>query len=221
VARIGPRPGERWLDIATGTGGVAIRAAAAGADVTGVDIAPGMLEIARSKAPEIQFDVGDVQELPYEDASFDAVSSCFGFIFAHDHEATAREVARVCCGRLGFTAWEPQPRLRELYDRFEIDLPEGRLPFKWGRPGYAEGLLGPFFDLEIEAHTWYLDGADGEELWEFWSTSAPPFKAMVAAMDDEKREAFHQAYVEYCQEYPYGDGVRVPRPYLLILGTKR
>jgi hypothetical protein len=180
-----------------------------------------MLEVARKKAPEIEFDVGDVQKLPYEDASYEAVSSCFGFIFAHDHESAARELARVCADRLGFTAWEPQPKLRELYDRFEIELPEGRLPFKWGRPGYAEGLLGPFFELELEHDTWYLDGADGEELWQFWTRSAPPFKAMVAAMDEEKREAFHQAYVEYCEGYPDGDGVRVPRPYILVLGRKR
>lgn len=207
--------------MATGSGEVAIRAAAAGARVTGCDIAPRMLELARANAPEIHFDLGDVQDLPYDDASFDAVSSCFGFIFAPDHEATARELARVCRERLGFTAWEPQPVLGELYARFGLDSPEGRLPFQWGKPGHAEELLGPFFDLEIEQHTWYLHGEDGEDLWEFWTTAAPPFKAMVSRLDDQELAAFREAYIEYNEDYREGDIVRVPRPYLLVLGTKR
>jgi SAM-dependent methyltransferase len=221
VERLAPRTGETWLDVATGTGEVAIRAAAAGAEVTGVDIAPGMLELARPKAPGITFDLGDVQALEYEDASFDVVSSSFGFIFAHDHDATAHELARVCRDRLGFTCWQPVDGLRELYARFEIDAPEGRLPFLWGRREYVEERLGAAFELEIDEGVWILEGAEGEELWDFWSRSAPPFKAMAEAMDDAKRAAFREAYIEYCEQYREGDVVRVPRPYLLVLGTKR
>src|SRR5205085_8035119 len=122
VGRLQPGPGVRWLDVATGTGGVAIRAARAGADVTGVDIAPRLLEQARAKADglPIRFDEGDVQRLPYADASFDVVSSVFGAIFAPDHEAVARELARACApnGRLGLTAWVPNVELTELFRRF-------------------------------------------------------------------------------------------------------
>ena len=209
------------MDVATGTGEVAIRAAAAGAHVTGVDIAPRMIELARAKAPQILFELGDVQDLPYEAASFDVLGSCFGFIFAPDHGATARELARVCRDRLGFTSWEPQPAMHDLYARFDLDLPEGRLPFEWGRSEHVHELLGAFFDLEIERDTWYLDGADGEELWQFWTTVAERFKAMVAELDDETRGAFHAAYVEYCESYREGDVIRVPRPYLLVLGKRR
>jgi len=216
-----PRADESWLDVATGTGEVAIRAAAAGAEVTGVDIAPGMLQLARVKAPHIEFDLGDVQALPYEDASFDVVSSSFGFIFAPDHEATARELARVCGDRLGFTAWEPQDKIRELYARFDLDAPEGRLPFLWGRREYVDDRLGAPFELEFEDGVWTLEGSNGEELWEFWSRSAPPFKAMVEGMDDAKREAFREAYIEYCEGYRDGVVVRVPRPYLLVFGRGR
>ena len=221
VARLEPRAGEPWLDVATGTGGVAIRAAAAGADVTGVDIAPGMLEGARAKAPQIDFELGDVQELRFDDESFDVVSSCFGFIFAPDHAATARELARVCRDRLGFTAWEPSPELRDLYDRFHLDQPEGRHPFQWGRPEHIDELLGEAFDLELEHDLWVLDGADGAELWEFWSRSAPPFKAMAESLEPKKRDLFRAAYIEYCERYREGDRVRVPRPYVLALGRKR
>jgi len=221
VARLEPRDGEHWLDIATGTGGVAIRADATGARVTGVDIAPGMLEGARSKAPHIDFHLGDAQALSYEHGSFDVVCSCFGFIFAPDHRATASELVRVCRGRLGFTAWVPHPELRELYDAFELDAPEGRHPFEWGKREHLDELLAPAFELEIEQHVWILEGADGAELYDFWSRSAPPFRAMIAGLDDAKRAPFREAYIEFCERYREGDRVRVPRPYLLVLGTKR
>jgi SAM-dependent methyltransferase len=221
VERLRPEPGERLLDVATGTGGVAIRAAAAGAQVTGVDIAPGMLEGARSKAPEIEFELGDCQALRYEDGSFEVVSSCFGFIFAPDHEATARELARVCAGRLGFTAWEPHPELRDLYDSFDLQAPEGRHPFEWGKREHVEELLGPFFALEADRDVWILEGKDGAELWELWSRSAPPFRAMIAELDETRRPAFREAYIDFCERYREGDRVRVPRPYLLVLGKRR
>ena len=223
VARLAPAAGVRWLDVATGTGAVAIRAAQAGADVTGIDIAPGMIEGARAKAAglPIEFEVGDAQALPYQDASFDVVTSVFGAIFAPDHRATAAELGRVGRGRLGFTAWRPDETLQELYGRFGWDTPEGREPFRWGRESYLEELLGPHYELSIEPRTWLLEGASGEEIWELWSRSAPPFKARIAEMDDETRETFHRAYVEYCERFPAGDGLAVPREYLLVLGERR
>jgi SAM-dependent methyltransferase len=226
VGRLKPGPGVRWLDVATGTGGVAIRAARAGADVTGVDIAPRLLEQARAKADglPIRFDEGDVQRLPYADASFDVVTSVFGAIFAEDHEAVARELARVCAagGRLGFTAWLPNAELAEVFRRFGLELPEGPQPFDWGREEYADRLLGRDFELEIEQRTWFLIVPDGEAVWELWSNAAPPFRALIADLDPDVRERFHDAYVEYAEGFrrPEG-GVSVPREYLLVLGRRR
>jgi SAM-dependent methyltransferase len=220
VARLEPAPNVRWLDVATGTGEVARRAAAGGADVTGIDIAPAMIEAARGKVPDATFEVGDAQQLPYADASFDVVSSAFGVIFAPDQEAVARELARVSRARVGLTAWEPNPDLTELYDRFGAVLPEGRGPFDWGRRERVEELLGAAFELEVERRAWLLEGADGEELWQLWSTSAPPFKAHVESLG-ERREEFHQAYVEYCERFRVGQRVRVPRTYLIVVGRKR
>lgn len=225
VRRLEPGPGVRWLDVATGTGRVAIRAARAGAEVTGLDIAPRLLEEARANADglPIRFDEGDAQRLPYDDGSFDVVSSVFGAIFAPDHDAVARELARVCRngGRLGLTAWEPSEELRELFGRFELDPPEGPQPFDWGRPEVVDRLLGPSFDLQIEHATWLLEVADGEAAWELWTTSAPPFRAMVSGLEPERRERFRTAYVEYCEGYRTNGGIAVPRAYLLILGRRR
>ena len=111
VAALALEPGTRVLDVACGTGAVALRAARAGANVVGIDISPDQLAKARSAAAaaalNVHFDEGDCQELPYGDAEFDAVASTFGAIFAPDHERTAAELARVCRpgGRLALTAW--------------------------------------------------------------------------------------------------------------------
>jgi SAM-dependent methyltransferase len=226
VRRLEPGPGVRWLDVATGTGEVALRAARAGANVTGVDIAPRLLAQARAKAGElpIRFDEGDAERLPYEDAAFDVVSSVFGAMFAADHEAVARELARVCRrgGRLGLAAWVPNPELAELYGRFGLDAPEGPQPFDWGREDYVDSLLGADFELEHERRTWFLTEESGEAVWELWSTAAPPFRAMLRGLDPDTLERFHEAYVEYCEDYRTpGAGVAVPRGYLLVLGRRR
>src|SRR5919198_5932570 len=116
-----PASGERWLDIGTGTGAVAIRAALAGADVTAIDVAEAMLDQARANAEaarvEVEWDLGDAQTLPYEDAAFDVVVSVFGVVFAPDRRAVAHELARVCrpAGRLGLTAWQARPDAQALY----------------------------------------------------------------------------------------------------------
>ncbi|MDX6483173.1 MAG: hypothetical protein QOE95_944 [Gaiellaceae bacterium] len=192
--------------------------------MTAIDIAPAMIDAARAKrgADQISFEVGDAQALRYEDASFDVVTSVFGVIFAPDHRATAAELARVDRGRLGLTVWRPDPGMAELYGRFGLETPEGREPFKWGREEYLEELLGESFDLTIEPGTWLIEGASGEEVWEFWSQSAPPCKALLSTLDDARREEFHDAYVEYCERFRReGGGVAVPRDYLLVLGDRR
>src|ERR1700750_2675200 len=100
LLRIGP--GDRVLDLATGTGEVAVRAAVRGAVVTGIDIAEPMLRKARERADDeglqLAFDLGDVEYLPYDDAAFDVVVSNFGLIFAPDHANVAAELARVTAG---------------------------------------------------------------------------------------------------------------------------
>ncbi|MGZ4172927.1 MAG: class I SAM-dependent methyltransferase [Solirubrobacteraceae bacterium] len=100
IGRLGVEAGEHWLDLATGTGAVALRAARRGANVTGQDLAEALIETARGLAGEqgvaVTFEVGDCEQLPYDDASVDVVSSAQGAMFAPDHEAVAKELARVC-----------------------------------------------------------------------------------------------------------------------------
>jgi SAM-dependent methyltransferase len=221
-------PGERLLDLATGTGAVAILAARAGADVTGLDLAEPMLAKAHTAADEagvdVHFDLGNVEHLPYEDASFDVVSSAFGLVFAPDHANVADELRRVTRpgGRIGFTGWRPNQRLGELYRRFTEEPLEGREAYEWGREDHVEDMLGEDFELDYEDGTLWLEAAGGEEIWELFSTSAPPVVALLRRLDAARRDEFHHAFVELYEGYrvPEG-GIRAPRRYLLVLGTRR
>jgi SAM-dependent methyltransferase len=226
LLRIGE--GDRVLDIATGTGEVAVRAAARGAQVTGIDVAEPVLEKARRRADEagavVTLDLGDIEYLPYEDACFDVLVSNFGLIFAPDHANVAAELARVACpgGRLGFTAWKPNPKLGDLYRRFTEDPIEGREAYEWGREDHVVDMLGDDFELEFEDGTLWLEAASGEEIWSLFSETAPPVRSLIRRLDAAGVEAFHRAFVELYEGYRTEEGgVRAPRRYLLVLGRRK
>jgi ubiquinone/menaquinone biosynthesis C-methylase UbiE len=228
VERLAIQAGERVLDLATGTGEVARRAARLGADVSAIDIAGPMLDKARASAAEeglaVAFELGDVEYLPYDDAGFDVLVSNFGVVFAPDHANVASELARVTRpgGRLGFTAWKPNSKLGEMYRRFTEEPIEGREAYEWGREDHVEDMLGEEFELEFEDGTLWLEAASGEEIWKLFSESAPPVIALVQRLDAEQAEEFHRAFVELYESYRAKDGgVRAPRRYLLVLGRRK
>ena len=214
------RRGTPVLDVACGTGGVALRAARAGARVTGIDISADQLAKARLAANaaglEIRFDEGDCQELPYADAEFDAVASAFGAIFATDHERTATDLARVCRqqGRLAFTAWRSD-EWSAANVRAGRAYPDGADPYDWAREAHVRALLGRAFDLEFQMGEWRIEADSAEELWELVSTSMPPLRAWLAEQSDEARKHAEQVYLDYLEP-----GV-LERNYLLVLGTRR
>jgi SAM-dependent methyltransferase len=220
VEALALQPGARFLDVACGTGGVALRAARAGADVVGIDISADQLTKAQRAADEeglaIRFDEGDCQELPYGDAEFDAVASAFGAIFAADHERAAAELARVCRpgGRLALTAW-PKDEWSEVAERAGRTFPPGADAREWAREEHVRSLLGAAFDLELQTGEWRVEAGSGEELWELVSTSMPPLRAWLAEQSDEVRAHAEQVYLDHL-----ASGV-VARTYVLVLGTRR
>jgi SAM-dependent methyltransferase len=226
-----PVQGERWLDVATGTGEVAIRAARGGASVTGLDLAPELLETARARAAdagvEVSFDEGDAENLPYEDASFDTVTSSFGVMFAPDHQAAARELSRVCRpgGRLGLLTWHPKLGVAEFFKvmaAYQPPPPEGvGSPFAWGDRDHLGELLGDAFELRYEEGDAPQTGASSEEIWELFSTDYGPTHTLAESLDDERREALKRDWVAYFDQFREGDGISQPRPYVLVLGTRR
>jgi SAM-dependent methyltransferase len=231
VAELAPRTGETWLDVGTGTGGVAVRAARAGADVTGSDLAPMLIATAKRLAAEegleIDYEVGDAEQLPYADGSFDIVSSSFGAIFAPDHGAVARELARVTRpgGRIGLTAWDPDGGIGDFFrlmGRFQPPPPEGAgNPLDWGRQEHARNLLEGDFELRFVRGSHPQTGTSGEEVWQLFVTSFGPVKSLYESLDDDRREELHLAYVDFYESHTLNGGVYAPREYLIIIGTRR
>ena len=220
VAALEIEPGTRLLDVGCGTGGVALRAAQAGANVTGIDISPDQLAKARAAAAEaglaIQFDEGDAQELPYADGEFDAVASVFGAVFAPDHRRTAVELARVSRpgGRLALTAW-PADEWSEVHARAGRIFVEDADAREWADEEHVRKLLGDAFDLEFQTGEWRIEADSGEELWELASTSMPPLRAWLAEQSEEGRACAEKVYLE-----ALASGV-LARNYTLVLGTRR
>ena len=220
VGALAVEPRTRFLDVACGTGGVALRAARAGADVTGIDISADQLAKARRAAEAegvaIRFDEGDCQELPYAAAEFDAVASAFGAIFAPDHERTAAELARVCRpgGRLALTAW-PADHWSETHARAGRTFVEDVDAREWAKEEHVRALLGDAFELELQTGDWRVEADSGEELWELASTSMPPLRAWLAEQSDEARAHAEKVYLA-----ALASGV-LARNYALVLGTRR
>jgi SAM-dependent methyltransferase len=232
IARLGVTPGTKWLDLGTGTGAIALRAALRGAVVTGQDLAPGMIDTARRLAAQagldITFEVGDCEELPYPDASFHVVSSAQGLIFAPDHRAVAGQLARVCQpgGHIGFTAWRPGGSIAEqlqLLGRFSPPPPPGAgIPMDWGRPSYVTGLLGDSFDLQFFEGMSPQRGSSPQALWDLFSTSVGPLKATVNALGADALSELKSAWMEYFGRYrTNGGAVAAPREYLIVVGTRK
>src|SRR5829696_3522182 len=121
LSRMDLQPGQEVLDVATGTGNLAVRAAAAGAQVVGLDLTPELLAIAHERAERlgvaIEWIEGDAEELPFADAQFDHVLSGFGVQFAPRHHEAAHELARVLRpgGSIGVVNWTPAGQIGELF----------------------------------------------------------------------------------------------------------
>jgi SAM-dependent methyltransferase len=229
IDRLAPRADRAWLDLACGTGAVAERAAALGAPVTAIDLAPALIETARARAEEldleIDYRVGDCEQLDLPDASFDIVSSTLGVMFAPDHEAVARELARVVRpgGRLGLANWTPTSGVADLFtlmSPFQPSRPPSS-PFEWGKEETVRALLGDAFELTFERHDSPIDVPSGEAYWELFATSYGPTRTLAENLG-ERRGELQRSWVEFFEANHRVNGhIHHSREYLLVLGERR
>ncbi len=231
VLRLDPRPGERVLDLATGTGWTSRQMARRGAEVVGVDFAEGVLQSARDLAARdglhIDYHVGNAEELPFRDAEFDAVASTSGVIFASRPEAAASELARVTRkgGRIALTAWPAGGKMYQLDRLIHRYVPRGSgifgSHFRWGDPKWVRGLLGGAFSLGFESAVSYHREASAEAAWETFSSGHGPTKALLAWLDPDRALDLKRDFTSFYGRFKTELGVAVPREYLLIYGVRR
>jgi len=160
VERLDLKPGLTVLDVACGTGNLAIPAAKTGADVTGIDIAPNLIEQANARAAaegvKAVFEVGDAEALPYEDATFDVVMTMFGAMFAPRPDVTTGELKRVTKpgGLIAMANWTTEAFTGQMFKTGakHVPPPPGMpSPVQWGsedivRERFSEGIS----DLKLE-----------------------------------------------------------------------
>jgi len=148
IARLALRPGESVLDVACGTGNLAIPAARAGARVSGIDIAPNLIAQARLEARtaglDVEFEVGDAEALPYDDGRFDTTVTMFGAMFAFRPERAATELLRVTRsgGRVAMANWTPEGFIgKMLRAHTAVVSPPPGVPssLEWGKEEVVRG----------------------------------------------------------------------------------
>ncbi|MFN0277502.1 MAG: class I SAM-dependent methyltransferase [Pyrinomonadaceae bacterium] len=159
VARLDLKPGMRVVDVACGTGNLAIPAAKAGVEVTGIDIAPNLIEQAQARAAaegvNAVFEVGDAEALPYDDNSFDIVMTMFGAMFAPRPDVTSAELIRVCKpgGLIAMANWTPEAFTGQMFktNAKHVPPPPGMpSPILWGtEDAVRERLANGISDLQM------------------------------------------------------------------------
>ncbi len=233
VTFAGVASGENVLDVGTGTGNVAITAARAGARVTGVDLTPALLDQARENAriaqmPHIVWTEGDVENLPYPDASFDVVVSQFGHMFAPRPEVAVTEMRRVLKsgGRVAFATWPPEHFIGRLFayvNRHSPPAPAGVAPPpQWGNPAIIAERLAASFDSPFFARgVMSVPALSVEHFRLFMEKSVGPIQKLMEGLagDPQKLSTIRAGFDALMRPY-YADNV-VRQDYILTRAAAR
>ena len=233
INRLKLRPGMKVLDVACGTGNLALPAARAGAEVTGVDIAPNLVEQARENAKReglnVQFDEGDAEAMPYADASFDAVMTMFGAMFAPRPELVASELKRVCRpgGFIAMANWTPSGFIGQMFKTMGSHVPPPPNmppPPMWGveenvRQRFGEGISK--LETKLQTVTWVFPFSPAETVEHFRLYYGPTQKAF-GLLDEEKQAALRKDLEQlWSSKNQATDGTTlVPAEYLEVIATR-
>jgi len=221
VEVLDPQPGERVLDVATGTGWAARSIAARGATVTGVDLGAEVIEAAKQLSSNIDFRIGDAEALPFPDNHFDALISTFGVMFARDPEAVAAELARVVRpgGRISLVNWAVGGSVHQMFKLIRSYKPAeanpAPSPFEWGKTARVLELLGDHFDVEFEVGTSFFRPESGEGAWATFSTGFGPVVTLLEALEAEDASALEADFIAFHETVRTSSGIVMRRPYVI------
>lgn len=233
IDRLQLKPGDRVLDVACGTGNLAIPAARAGATVTGADIATNLLEQARARAEseglKIQFDEGDAEHLPYDDAAFDVVVTMFGAMFAPRPELVSSELVRVTRsgGRIAMANWTPAGFIGQMFKVTGKHVPPPPTmpsPIKWGdEETVRERLQDGIADLKLTPRNCaFKYGFSPAEVVEFFRLYYGPTQRAFGALDENGQAALRKDLEQLWEENNQAkDGTTyVEGEYLEVVATR-
>jgi ubiquinone/menaquinone biosynthesis C-methylase UbiE len=227
VARAGVADGMRVLDVACGAGNAAIPAARAGAQVTGLDLVPKLLEHGRRKAEvadlRIEWVEGDAEALPFEDGAFDRVLSTFGHMFAPRHRRVADELARVCRdgGVIATCTWTPEGTAGAVFGASAAYMPRppdfASPPILWGTEEHVRELFGAVATkFEFERHSATIEWESIDGFADFFMDRFGPMvtaKRLLGERFDDLRSDVVAIWRSF-NEAPNGE-LRLPQEYLL------
>lgn len=231
--RLGIAPGTALLDVGCGAGQIAIPAAKAGVNVTGLDLAPNLVEQARQRAKDAGvvalFDEGDAEALPYNTASFDVVLSLIGAMFAPQPEKVAAELLRVCRpgGRIIMANWTPGGFIGQMFKVIGAHVPPPPImpsPLKWGdEEVVAARLGGQVKDLRLARRLYpFAYPFPPAQVVEFFRTWYGPTNRAFAALD-EPRQALLRGDLEQLwtrhNQAPEGS-TRIESEYLEVIAVR-
>lgn len=226
------RAGSQVLDIACGNGNATLAAARSGAHVLGVDYVPALLEDGRARAVaegmDVEFRVGDAEDLPAPDSSFDAVLSVFGTMFAPDHERTADEIVRVVRpgGTVGLASWTPDGFIGQMFRVItsHVPAPAGvQSPLLWGTEEHLSELFGDAAtDMRSVERTCTLRFTSPDEFVTFFRRWYGPTLKAFEALDEAGQTALAADLADLARRSDrHGDGgsVALPATYLETVFT--
>ena len=227
-------PGLRVLDVAAGTGNVAIRAAEAGAQVVASDLTPESLaageQEALARGLEPAWVVADAQALPFADDEFDVVTSAVGAMFAPDHRAVADELLRVCRpgGTIGMINFTPEGGVGDFFDVFAPYLPppppDSLPPLLWGTEEHVRELFGAHASLQLERRRLVERCAGGpREYCDFYRETFGPVVAAYAAAEPDRVADLDREFLAFAARLNQGGDQgpsEYPYEYLLVVARK-
>jgi ubiquinone/menaquinone biosynthesis C-methylase UbiE len=224
--------GERVLDVAAGNGNATLAAARRFADVTSTDYVPTLLDKGAARAHaeglSVQFQVADVEALPYGDASFDLVLSTFGVMFAPNHAKSAQEMLRVVRkgGRIGLANWTPDSFIGRLFKTIgkHVPPPAGvQSPALWGSETHLRTLFGNAVELRCEKKYFnfrFRSPAHWVQVFrEFYGPTHKAFGALPSAGQQALERDILALIAEFNRAAPHS--MVVPSEYLEVVATKR